>query len=390
MKKEIIALDASTRYYDKDGRLHIPRTHITKAGVRPYRGREIPNSHGLGLDPDRIYSLLCPPDELKKSVEKWKNLQILSRHIKVDAEEPKQEDTVGSIGSDPIYEHPYLDNSMCVWEVDAIEGVEDETKREISAGYHYVAVMTPGEYEGEKYDGYMTDIEGNHVTFVPKGRAGPDVLAADEDIFNGDREMKKNQRLKALTEKAHQALKDRGIAMDAEPEAIEEVIQLLEGEIAENKIVGDNDDKKENVAEEDKPVATDQPTTSEGALEPSFSSSASMDEGEIQRRINEAVEKAVAEAVSKANIARDELHEAKKETEESVGEIASDSAEDIYKTACERAGIEIKGVHPSALRAIWQVHQKTASSGHQSIAMDSASVKKMADRFPEMSRIGKL
>ena len=391
---EIIALDKSARHYDKDGRLHISKTRISKAGVRPYYGHEIPNWRGLGLEPDRMYSLFCPPEELEKSVPTWMNLQVLDLHRKVTAEDPEKDLTAGSIGSDPVFEHPYLFNSMCVWDAESIEGVEDESKKEISAAYHYVAVMTPGEYEGTKFDGYMTDIQGNHVAFVDKGRAGPDVVAADRTIFTGDEDMKKNQRLKALTEKAHQALKDKGIiAKDAEPEAIEDVIKLLEGEMAEQAVAGAGADSgAKPAADADKPIARDQPSKTEGAPPPPASANGvTMDEEEIQKRIDAAVEKAVAEAVSKANVARDELHEAKKETEEAVGEIASDSAEDVYKTACKRAGIEVEGVHPSALRTIWQMHQKTASAGGASIAMDGASTgKKISERFPEMNRITKM
>ena len=39
--------------------------------------------------------------------------------------------------------------------------------------------MTPGVYEGERYDGVMTEITGNHVALVSDGRAGPDVVVAD-------------------------------------------------------------------------------------------------------------------------------------------------------------------------------------------------------------------
>lgn len=40
--------------------------------------------------------------------------------------------------------------------------------------------MTPGEFEGEKFDGVMRDIVANHVALVAEGRAGPDVIVGDE------------------------------------------------------------------------------------------------------------------------------------------------------------------------------------------------------------------
>jgi hypothetical protein len=42
--------------------------------------------------------------------------------------------------------------------------------------------MTPGMYEGQRYDGVMRDIQGNHVALVEVGRAGPDVMAADSQL----------------------------------------------------------------------------------------------------------------------------------------------------------------------------------------------------------------
>jgi uncharacterized protein len=39
--------------------------------------------------------------------------------------------------------------------------------------------MSPGEFEGMKYDGVMRDLACNHVALVAAGRCGPDVTAAE-------------------------------------------------------------------------------------------------------------------------------------------------------------------------------------------------------------------
>jgi Uncharacterized protein conserved in bacteria (DUF2213) len=44
---------ASVRTYDRDGRLHVEISNISKAAVNPYIGREIPDWKALGLDPDK-------------------------------------------------------------------------------------------------------------------------------------------------------------------------------------------------------------------------------------------------------------------------------------------------------------------------------------------------
>ena len=67
-----LAFDCSLRRYDKEGRLHIELTPISKANICPYFGREIPSGDKLGLDPDHIYQMLRAPEELIKGASSSK------------------------------------------------------------------------------------------------------------------------------------------------------------------------------------------------------------------------------------------------------------------------------------------------------------------------------
>jgi hypothetical protein len=175
-----LAFDKSSlRTYDMDGRLHLASTHISKACVNPYLGHEIPGYEALGLDADKIYHLLRDPKELEKAASTFNGLPLMKRHVPTSAEDHKHYDTVGATGTTAKYNHPYLDNGLAVWAQDDIDGIEDDEKRELSSSYHYKPVMESGEYEGVHYDGRMTDIVGNHVALVEKGRAGSDVLVGD-------------------------------------------------------------------------------------------------------------------------------------------------------------------------------------------------------------------
>ena len=179
-KNFLIALDKkSVRTYDHNGFLHIERSHITKANVCPYLGKEIPDSEKLGLDPKKIYYLLRAPEELEKAVATLNNIPLLIKHDPVSPDDSKQDITVGSTGTDAVWNDPYIDNSLVVWESEAIAGVEDETQKELSAGYYYRADMTPGNYKEVSYDGVMCDIRFNHVALVSEGRAGNDVVVGD-------------------------------------------------------------------------------------------------------------------------------------------------------------------------------------------------------------------
>ena len=179
-----IACDSKllNRRYDADGRLHILRTPISKATVNPYYGREIPDADKLGLEPERVYYLLRDPGELAKAAPSFARNQLMFVHTPVSADDPKQDSIAGTIGSDVAFEAPYLIADLCIWDVEAIAGVETDTVRELSSSYRYRADMTPGMYEGQRYDGVMRDIQGNHVALVKSGRAGSDVMAADSKL----------------------------------------------------------------------------------------------------------------------------------------------------------------------------------------------------------------
>jgi len=170
---------ASVRSYDANGFLHIAVAHISKANVSPYLGSEIPNAEELGLKPKQVYQLLRDPDELAKAVSTLNNLQLLIKHRPVKPDDQKKDLIVGSTGDSARWNDPYTDNSLVVWDADAIEGIEDDTQKELSAGYYYVCDLTPGIFEGTQYDGIMRSIKFNHVALVMEGRVGDDVLVGD-------------------------------------------------------------------------------------------------------------------------------------------------------------------------------------------------------------------
>lgn len=169
---------ASARTYDQDGHLHVARTPISKANVCPYYGREIPDWEGLGLAADRLYQLLRDPEELEKAAATFNGKPLLNIHRPVTADDHEHEAVAGSIGN-PIWEAPYLKADLSIWDGEAIKAIEGKTQKELSSAYRYRADMTPGTFEGARYDGVMRDLVANHVALVKEGRAGPDVVVGD-------------------------------------------------------------------------------------------------------------------------------------------------------------------------------------------------------------------
>ena len=178
-----LAFDRTARRIDADGRLHVDRSHISKAQISPYYGKEIPGFDALGLQPDKVYRLLRDPVELERGAATFARLPILSEHVPVTVDTPRPDLVVGAIGSEITFSAPYLDADLCVWDATAIAGIETDKVRELSCAYRYVPVMEPGEFEGQAYDGRMTEIQGNHLALVEVGRAGSDVVVADRNPF---------------------------------------------------------------------------------------------------------------------------------------------------------------------------------------------------------------
>lgn len=387
-----IAQDTA-RSYDKDGRLHVAVSNISKATVNPYYGGEIPNYRQLGLEPKKVYYLLRDPEELEKAAPTFNNLPLLNKHIPVSADEPQKEVIAGTTGSDTVFEDGYLKCSLAVWDAEAIAGIESGEQVELSSAYHYTADMTAGEFEGRHYDGVMRDIVGNHVALVDVGRAGRDVVVSDADPFN---KKENTMKLKAGAKARIQAAVQPLLAQDAElsPDELLQVIGSLNNEVrtaqddgkelppenvenvgtdgddsedGENNTAPAEDEEPEKTAEDEAPEAPEG-----GAPKPAQDAAIS------KMAMDAAIQKAVAAERKRAQA----LAAAQREVAHIVGDVAMDNAADVYKFALEQSGIDVTGVHPSAYRAMVGMLGKPK----QPMAQDAA---KTAEQFPGLSRIRK-
>lgn len=178
MKSEKIAMD-SKRYKDINGYLHVEVSPLTKETVNPYYGREIPGWEDEGLDPEKIYYGYRAGDELKNALNTFNGIPVLDEHKLDSAERPLKEERVGFTGTSAKWEAPYIMNALIITDAAAIELIESNKQRELSASYRYKPVFKNGYFGGEKYDFIMTEIQANHIALVAEGRAGSDVLVYD-------------------------------------------------------------------------------------------------------------------------------------------------------------------------------------------------------------------
>ena len=405
----------SVRSKDENGFLHVALTPISKATVNPYLGREIEGSAAHGFKPDAIYYGLRDPKELEKAADTFNGLPLLLEHHPTDAENLPKEWVVGSMGTDAVYEKPYLKNSMTVTDAQAIGYIEDGTAKEISCSYRFTPDFTAGTYteaDGSEvhYDFIMRDIRGNHVALVPEGRAGHDVHVADSgDAVNINRQERRDfmplddfisKFLPLASEEEKQAAKAAlealTTAKDEDPAFAEGVAYGEEVEKkeplkldSEHEAEGMEAKEAEDACGKDEELPTDEENLDELMKDPSFKAAFEMGVkyGEKREKADperidadherEGMERVLGEDSIKAIEQRvteklRHINDAAKKVRPLVGEIANpfafDSAEAVYSFALEKAGKDIKKYPEAAYEGMVDMVLE-----HKPMAVDSVA-----------------
>lgn len=363
---EGLAMDRSMRSFDRNGHLIVERTIITKAAVNQYFGREVPNYESLGLEPEKIYNLLRAPEELKKALQSFKGVQLLIKHTPVSADDPHNDLTVGSVGTDIEVEGNDVYASLRVFDKYAIELIESGKLQELSAGYSYTADMTPGEFNGLPYDGVMRNIHGNHVALVERGRIGRDAIISDSLPIEFFKKKEDSMKLKKGAVSAIAKKLKEVIAMDDDitPEVVEGVVKTVADNMLSpaptQKVEDDDEDVYGEDEDEDEDVIEDEDE------DESIEEEAEDEEGDCKAKPAMDADAIRAAAVKSVNA----LWQAREDVKPLVGVVAMDSAEDVYKYALQQKGISTKGVHPSAYKSM--VGLLNSSHAAPKVAMDSA------------------
>ncbi|MBZ9683221.1 DUF2213 domain-containing protein [Mesorhizobium sp. CO1-1-2] len=435
---DALAMDRnSVRTFDQDGHLRVEMTPISKANVCPYYGREIPDFEALGLDPERLYYLYRDAEELAKAAPTFVGKPLLLKHIPVSAKDHPREAVVGALGDAVEFHAPYLMAPLSIWDGAAIALIESDRQKELSSSYRYRADMTPGTLAGESYDGVMRDISANHVALVEEGRAGPDVVVGDskQEIT----EMKKTALLSRMASVAHGAIlahvmpklaADQKIdlrpalagitaknfkakrpalidavgkaakgklAADAKLDGLEALLVALDAVEGQEAMDEEDDDeakkkKAEDDAEEEEKKKKAEDEAEEEAKRKKAEDAEEDDDDKVGKK---AMDSAIASAVSKAKSevraemikTAADIRAAEEAVRPYIGKLAMahDSAEDVYRTALASLGVNIDGVHPSALPAILRAQPLPGSTPVQPqhrVAMDAAGVNSFHEMFP--------
>lgn len=381
----------SARTIDNNGYMHVDVSNLTKEQVVPYRGDTIPGYKALNLDPEKIYMIYRPGDEIEKAADTFNGLPLMLDHWDMDAANIPKDKVVGSLGTDARYEAPYLKNSLTVIDADAIKAIEDGSYKELSASYSCDIDMTGGVFDGKTYDGRMLNIKGNHVALVPEGRAGHDVKVADSAIAEG------GESKMDWMEKLKQAILD--IITDKEAMSAIMGNEEIKKEELKEEVVGQPFDANENETPEAAPEQAQDEDVDEAmkaanldpadeAQKAAFLAGMLMGKAKKEEEKEEVKEEVVDEeppAVDECGTAKDSalvhdkafyagLYKAAEEVAPFVGKISNpfafDSASDIYKKALDKAGVVTDGIDPSAFGAMVSMLNKPQAIPHGKVESD--------------------
>lgn len=183
----------SQRTIDDNEFTRVANCIITSAGVFEYLGREIPNYQSLGLDADQIYKLYRPADEIDKAKDTFKDMPLLDTHLVVYADDIPKSNVIGTLSSDINFDGKDLTCSIVVWDKEAVEQIEAQGKKGLSAGYRYTPVMKSGVYEGQVYDIIMTELSANHVAQVENPRNPSSIINDEKIVLKGAKQVSKKK-----------------------------------------------------------------------------------------------------------------------------------------------------------------------------------------------------
>lgn len=250
---------------DKAGHWLIKDNPLSKEGVYLYSGKVIdPDGiNGYGLEPDVLYPVYRPKEELAKACESFNGVQFRNEHEMIG-------DGAGMTPSDSSVAGGAIFNVRMNPE-DPSEMIGDMRisgneirheiqggKKQLSLGYFCKYRREHGEFNGKAYDFVQYDLEGNHVALVKDGRMGSSVRVFDSITFD-QMEIPSMKKTKTHDEGEQKGGVREEIAKMLEgkdEDVLKAVKDAVEGVLNPKKDeppAGDEDEKKDESDTEDDP-----------------------------------------------------------------------------------------------------------------------------------------
>lgn len=202
------------RKYDINGWYEVKGNPLSKVGVFPYTGSMIDPNGEFGLDPNKIYNVMRPKEELSDSetIESFKLVPWIDEHVmlgeKKDGLTPAEEKGIsGVIGENVFFDDndQTLKGNVKVF----AEGLKDDIekgKKELSLGYRCKYEKENGVFNGQGYDFVQKCIRGNHMASVDEGRMGSEVAVLDGNLLTFTIDSKEFEKMAMTPEEMESAL----------------------------------------------------------------------------------------------------------------------------------------------------------------------------------------
>lgn len=271
----------SQRSVDWNGFMEVRNNPISKVGVWPYLGSEIPGAP----EPDKVYWVYRPAEELarQETIDSFKLMPFIDEHevLGRGGMPAERKGIQGTIGEQVYFDPPYLRANIKIHS-SAAQSLIKAGKVELSPCYGCDWSPEVGTFEGKPYQYVQRNIMGNHLALVEEGRTGPDVAVQDHRKFTLD-----SAEL---------------LPMALAPEDMEAIKTMVLELLAAQKNPGDADPESEKPKDED-PEAKDEDEVASTAEE---EGQAGGDTERAAERIDEVVEQ-VEEAIEEIKEASEDL-----------------------------------------------------------------------------------
>ncbi|WGM31489.1 DUF2213 domain-containing protein [Brevundimonas sp. NIBR11] len=185
----------------RDGYL-VADAKIARTGIQIYSGKEVDPENKQGYRDRAVVRVFRPESEVfsTDALASFAHRPVTNDHPAEAVSAANWRDhSVGMTGNEIARDGDYIRVPMVVMDSAAVAAWKDG-KRELSCGYESKIVFDAGTTpDGQAYDAIQTNIRGNHLAIVARGRAGSECRIGDQDapergrspasLNHGDRHM---------------------------------------------------------------------------------------------------------------------------------------------------------------------------------------------------------